>query len=147
MTDGTRITDLLKITHRLICVLEREIEMLRAMKPSELQALQQDKIVLTAAYESQISALGEHPDSLLALAPDTRDQVRAVAELFRTTLNKNQAALGAAKETCSRVLRVIAEELEIKRQQDGAYSPDGRRAVAPPTAGRHPVSVAFDRHL
>ncbi len=147
MTDGTRITDFLKITHRLIAVLEREIEMLRAMKPAELQALQHDKIVLTAAYESQMATLRDHPESLRALAPETLAQVRALVEVFRTTLNKNQAALGAAKETCSRVLRVIAEELEMKRREDGAYSADGRRYVEPPMAGRPPVSVAFDQHL
>ena len=147
MTDGTPIIDFLKITQRLLSVLEREIEMLRTRKPSELQALQQDKILLAATYESQIAALRDDPESWHVLAPETRAQVHALAELFRITLEKNQAALGAAKETSARVLRVIADELAMKRREDGAYSADGRRNVEPPTAGPHPVSVAFDRHL
>ncbi len=61
MTESSRITDLLKITSRLIDVLQREIEMLRAMKPSDIQDLQQAKIVLTAAYESQLKSLKDHP--------------------------------------------------------------------------------------
>ena len=103
--------------------------------------------LLAAAYESQIATLKENPELWHALDPETRAQVHALAEVFRITLEKNQAALGAAKETSTRVLRVIAHELAIKRREDGAYSADGRSNVEPPTVNQHPVSVAFDRHL
>ncbi len=39
MNTQNQITDLLKITGRLIGVLEREIEVLRAMQPAEIEAL------------------------------------------------------------------------------------------------------------
>ena len=45
MNGPARIVDLLKIMSRLMQLLQREIALLRDMKPTEMQDLQRDKIV------------------------------------------------------------------------------------------------------
>ncbi|MFQ5774596.1 MAG: hypothetical protein ACE5GS_08775 [Kiloniellaceae bacterium] len=145
MTDPSQITDLLKIISRLIGVLEREIEMLRAMKPSELQALQQDKIVLAAAYEAQFNALKDRPELLETAAPRVRAELKAAVDRFQKTLSENERSLRAAKDVTARVLRAIADELGRKQRENAAYAPDG--TVAARAGPREPLSVTYDERL
>ena len=147
MNQSERITDFLKITSRLISVLEREIEMLRAMKPAEIQVLQQDKIVLAAAYESQVKSLKEHPELLDNLTPALRAELKAVVATFEKTLVKNEHALRAAKYTTERVLKAIADEIENKRLENASYSANGQVGRKSAAGGRQPVSVSFDQRL
>ena len=147
MNQSERITDFLKITSRLISVLEREIEMLRAMKPAEIQVLQQDKIVLAAAYESQVKSLKEHPELLDNLTPALRAELKAVVATFEKTLVKNAHALRAAKYTTERVLKAIADEIENKRLENASYSANGQVERTSAAGGRQPVSVSVDQRL
>ena len=147
MNQSERITDFLKITSRLISVLEREIEMLRAMKPSEIQVLQQDKIVLAAAYESQVKSLKDHPELLDGMTPALRAELKTVVVTFEKTLVKNEHALRAAKYTTERVLKAIADEIENKRLENASYSANGQIERASAAGGRQPVSVSVDQRL
>lgn len=148
MTDATQAADLIRITSRLIGVLEREIEALRAAKPSQIHSLQEEKTTLAAAYEAQLRALRDAPEALAAAGPGVRAELDTVIGRFREVLSANEHALRAAKETTGRILRAIADEIERQRDQRTAYSANGgvqaRRARAAP--GRT-VSVAFDERL
>ncbi len=147
MSESTRITDFLKITSRLTGVLEREIEMLRAMKPAEIQDLQQDKIVLTAAYEAQVKSLKDHPELLDNLTPALRAELKTVIGTFEKTLVKNEHALRAAKYMTERVLKAIADEVEKKRLENASYSANGQVERTSAAGGRQPVSVAVDQRF
>ena len=146
MSDPNEITDLLKIITRLTGVLEREIEMLRAMKPSEIQALQQDKLVLTAAYEARIKSLKDNPQTLRDLPAELRAALRETIGGFQTTLAENERRLRAARDVSDRVLRAIADELEQRQNNNKGYAPAGA-FTGRPAGGRQPVSVAFDERL
>ncbi len=147
MTESSRITDLLKITSRLIGVLQRENEMLRAMKPSDIQDLQQDKIVLTAAYESQVKSLKDHPELLDNVTPELRAELKTVIGTFEQTLTENERALRAAKYMTERVLKAIADEVEKKRLENASYTANGQVEWSSSAGGRQPISVAVDQRL
>ena len=147
MSAPTQITDLLKVTSRLIGVLEREIEMLRAMRPSEIQDLQQDKIALCAAYEAQAKSLAGRPELLDAVQPALRAQLEAAIGKFQSTLAANERALRAAKETTQRVLEAIANEIDRSRRENAGYSISGRSVPSSRAAPGQPVSVAIDERL
>jgi flagellar biosynthesis/type III secretory pathway chaperone len=140
-----RIAGLLSVTSRLIDVLEREIEMLRGMKPSEMQALQHDKIVLAAAYEAAVRDLNGDAAALEQVAPAVRAELRATTERFQAALAANERALRAAKEATDRLLKHIVAEAERQRGQPSAYGARGGRAVA--TAGAGALSLTVDRRL
>lgn len=146
MSDTALATDMLQTTSRLIGVLEREIEMLRAMKTSEVLNLQEEKIVLTAAYEVQAKALQETPAALEAIGPVLRDELRAAVATFRRTLSENEKALRTAKQAADRVLQAIAEEIQNKTQGPASYSarngPHGR-----PRATSEPVSLSLNQSV
>ena len=147
MSDTRQVTELLTIISRLSNVLEREIDMLRAMKPSELQSLQQDKIVLSAAYEANLKALSEQPEALQKLDPTLRARLKAAVEKFQATLAENERSLRAARDVTDRVLRTIAEELSKRRNETGVYGAGGVPTTPRRATLGEPVSVAVDQRL
>ncbi len=147
MNVSNQITELLKITGRLIGVLEREIEVLRAMQPAEIEALQQDKIALSAAYEAQIKSFADQPEILEAVQPALRAEFETVIGKFRSTLAANERALRAARDTSQRVLEAIAYEIDRKRRENTGYSAGGYAAAASKSPSGQPVPIAIDERF
>lgn len=147
MTQPHQPTDLLKVISRLTVVLEREIDMLRAMKPAEVQTLHQDKLVLSAAYEAHIKALSERPELLDSMAPHLRGEVKDAVARFQVALAENERRLHAARDVTERVLRAIADELDRRRLDTRAYSAGGVMQAPPRRAAGRPLCVTLDRRL
>ena len=148
MTDSmAQATDLLTVLGRLIEVLRQEIEMLKRMDPNAIQNLQQDKIVLTAAYDSLLSRLRENPDTLKSLAPDLREQIMALTTEFQNALTENARALFAVKEANDRLFKAIVQAVEDRRSQSNTYSASGALATAAAANGGQPMSLTFDQRL
>ncbi|MBK1670995.1 hypothetical protein CKO28_23595 [Rhodovibrio sodomensis] len=137
--EPAEVIDLLETTLRLIDVLEGEIDMLRGMNPEEMQALQQDKIVLAAAYESQLKRLADQPDLAGPLSGELRAELKQATEYFQEVLAANERALRAAKTATKGVLQTV---VDTANRQDPRFSydtkgqPSRRNARAP-----HAVSV------
>ncbi len=144
---ANQITDLLKITGRLIGVLEREIEVLRAMQPAKSEALQQDKIALSAAYEAQIKSFAGQPEILEAVQPALRAEFKTVIGKLQSTLAANERALRATRDTSQRVLEAIAHEIDRKRRENTGYSAGGYAAAASKSLSGQPVPVAIDERF
>lgn len=133
------VIDLLETTLRLIDVLEGEIEMLRAMDPAEMQALQQDKIVLAAAYESQLRRLSEQPELAGPLSEELRAELKEATDAFQEVLAANERALRAAKTATDGVLQAVVDAAN-RQDPRASYSPKGRHARRNPRAP-HAVSI------
>lgn len=140
-----RVTQLLNVTSRLIDVLEREIGMLRGMKPAEMQQLQHDKIVLAAAYESAVRTLNADPAELELVAPAIRNELRETTERFHGALAANEQALRAAKTATDRLLKHIVAEAERQRGQANAYSARAGKAVS--LNSGEALSLSVDQRL
>ena len=127
MNRPDQATDLLNIIERLSDLLERENDMLRTMKPFEIQALQEDEL-------SDIPA-------------DVRAGLKETIQRFQAMLANNEHSLRAAKQATERTLSAIAEEVRLRTQEHAAYSDKG--AVLNPTdKARMPaVSLAFDQRF
>ena len=147
MNAQEQIADLLKITSRLVGLLEREIEILRALKPAEIEALQREKIALTAAYESRVKSLESRPDLLGTVQPVLKDELERAIGRFQSTLGANESALRAAKDTTQRVLKAIADEIIRARSENKGYSAGGYGASYSRAGPGQPVSVAIDERL
>ncbi len=147
MTTTSRIDGLIQITSRLITVLEREVELLRKPPSTGLKALQEEKSVLTAAYESQARSLAGHPELLQALQPVLRAELERVTSRFQSAVSDNEAALRAARETTQRVLQAIADELDKNRRDQAGYSATGYGSTTSFGGGSQPISIALDENL
>ncbi len=147
MSTQSQVNDLIRITSRLIALLDREVELLHATPSTRIEALQEEKSTLTAAYESQARSLSGHPELLEALQPVLRAELKRVTGRFQSAVSANEAALRAARETTQRVLQAIADELDKDRCNQAGYSAQGRAATASRQASRPPLSIAFDQRL
>lgn len=142
-----QVTDLLNIIERLSGLLERENDMLRTMKPLEIQSLQEDKLALTAAYEVRIKSLKESPDEVNALPPGARVGLKETIRRFQAMLTDNEHSLRAAREATERTLTAIAEEVRLKTQEHAAYSDKGA-VTKPADKARMPaVSLTYDQRF
>ncbi len=147
MSTQSQVNDLIRVTSRLIAVLEREVELLRAKPSTEFEALQEEKSALTAAYESQARSLSGHPELLEALQPVLRAELNRVTGRFKSVVSANEAALRAARETTQRVLQAIADELDRSRCDQTGYSAQGGAAPSSRRTSRPPLSIALDERL
>ena len=147
MNEGNPISDLLRITSRLTGLLDREVEMLRAMKPTEIEALHQDKSALSAAYESQIKVLKANPAILRSITTELRADLKAKMKKFQAALSANQHRLRAAREATECALRAIADEVQAKTDKHTGYSAQGATS-SPSQSGRtSALAFAFDQRL
>ena len=147
MSTTNRIDGLIQITSRLITVLEREVELLRTTPSTGLEALQEEKSALTAAYETQARSLAGHPELLEALQPVLRAELARVTNRFQSAVSVNEAALRAARETTQRVLQAIADEIGKNRRDKAGYSPTGYGSTTSYGGGGQPISIALDERL
>lgn len=125
MNKSSRMADLLAITSRLISCMEREIELLRALKPKELRQLQQDKTTLADAYRAFVLALKEPDAGADAVTDVLKSELIEATERFHATLEDNLRALRAMRDVNERVMRAIVQALEEPRVQITGYNQRG----------------------
>ena len=147
MSTQSQVNDLLQVTSRLVTVLEREVQLLRTVPSTELEALQEEKSALTAAYESQARSLAGHPELLEALQPVLRAELKQVTGRFQSAVAANEMALRAARETTQRVLQAIADELDKNRCDKAGYSAQGCAASSSRRTSGTPLSITLDQRL
>ena len=147
MSTQTQVNDLIQVSSRLIAVLEREVKLLRAVPSTALAEVQEEKLVLTAAYESQARSLAGHPDLLEALQPVLRAELQRVTKHFQSAVSDNEVALRAARETTQRVLQAIADEIDKNRHETAGYSAQGYAGSSSRKTSTQPLSIALDERL
>jgi hypothetical protein len=144
--DGTSwAQDLIAISARLIALMEGEIEQLRAMRPSAIAALQDEKAALGRLYLQQLDALRKDPVRLSVMDDAVKNELLSVTSRYERALNANMAALLGARDANERLLRAIVAAHNAGTSAQG-YGPKGE----PGRAARleaEPVALTLDRRL
>lgn len=140
MSKSSRIVELLAITSRLIACMEREVELLRNLRPQELRQLQSDKMALADAYRAFTLALREPDAEDEAVDDALRQELVEATERFQAAVQDNLRALRAMRDVNERVMRAIVHALEEPRAQITGYNSKGiltksrRQPVAGPAS-------------
>jgi len=129
MTRNERVRDLLAITGQLIACMDKEINLLRAMRPTEIQSLQADKRALADAYEAHFTALRSPEGGGDPISPDLLDELTEATERFQSVLAENARALVVVKDVNDRVLKAIVEAVERDRVEAAGYTRGGTAPV------------------
>ena len=125
MNKSSRMADLLAITSRLIACMEREVELLRAMKPKDLRQLQHDKSTLSDAYRAFVLALKEPDIAADAVTDVLKGELIEATERFQASLQDNLRALRAMRDVNERVMRAVVSTLDEKRSSVTGYDARG----------------------
>ncbi len=141
-----RIEALIGVGSRLIELMEREIAILRDMRPGDVAPLQAEKDALSAAYETHLAALRDEPVLLAALASPLKDELMRVAMRLNAVVAENARALDAARAANERLLKAIVDAVAAERERTAGYSRTGARARAA-TGRTVPVSLSVDTRL
>ena len=137
----SRVADLLAITSQLIGCMEREIELLRSLKPNELRAAQNDKLALADAYRAFTLALREPGEDLSAIDTALRDELTEATERFQASIQDNLRALRAMRDVNERVMRAVVSSLEDKRAAVTGYNARGKLTRSRRQTATCPVAV------
>ena len=135
MKKTSRVAELLAVTSRLIACMEREVELLRAIRPQEVKEMQNEKVALADTYRAFAMALKEPGEELGAVSITLRDELTEATERFQAAVQDNLRALRAMRDVNERVMRAIVTALEDKRAAITGYDARGalrknRRAKA-----------------
>jgi hypothetical protein len=141
-----RIEGLIKIGARLIDVMEREIAMLRDMRPGELKGLASDKDTLVAAYEDCMAPLKSDDKLIASASPAIKEELMRIAAKLNVTVAANERALSAAKAANERLLKAVVDAVAADRQRGTGYAKNGGRNISSPRNAK-PVSLNIDTRL
>lgn len=141
MDKTMRMTELLAITSQLIGCMERELELMRSLKPTELKQLQMDKVALADAYQAFTMALKEPGEDLSAVNAALRDELTEATERFQTSVQDNLRALKAMRDVNERVMRAVVQALDEKRAAVTGYNNRGTVTKSRRQAATCPVAV------
>ncbi len=68
MSDSRTANVLIAVTARLIDLMNREIQLLKSMRPKEIETLQSEKAALVQEYDEHIRNLREEPECVIPTA-------------------------------------------------------------------------------
>ncbi len=136
-----RMADLINVTKRLINVLERENEMLRERKHSELTMILDEKETIARVYQARVMGLEENPEMLAGVPDEDREMLRELAQKIDTLMAENGRMLKVAITVSKRVVDLVAEAVAEASQKSGVYSGKGSTVSAPNQGGSMSLSL------
>ncbi len=142
-----QIESLIRVTSRLIGLLDREVEMLREMRISDIDALRDEKNELTLAYEQAVRVIAAEPKQMAAIEPVLRETLSELAQRFDSALATNAQALHAVRESHDRLLKAVVDAVADSRAHQKAYNAKGSFETDLRTPRTTTLSLTFDRSL
>ncbi|MEK9753049.1 MAG: hypothetical protein VW338_07550 [Rhodospirillaceae bacterium] len=147
MDANNRLNDLITVTGRLVELLKRENEALRAHKSSVVHELLDEKTALSRVYENRFKSLAEHPELLAETDQGLRDQLAELAGEVEGLMAENAKLLRAAIEANRRVVELIADAVRNQQPSAGTYSADAVTARDGANASGRRVALSLDQTL
>lgn len=129
---------LLALIRRLEEVMRAESAILREMRLSRLQALQEEKAALAHGYEAELRRLRTSPERVAALEPEARATLAEAMRRLQATAEGNRRQIEAARRAVEGVVRLLGESAGGPRGASSYRPGPGRR-------GGQVLSVAFSR--
>lgn len=127
MTTENRIGALIRVASQLIEVMNREVEILRQMRPNDIEPLQQEKVALSALYEERVRELAAEPNALQTIGPALRQEFADVASRFNQAMADNERALHAARTAHNRLIQAVIAAVEEIQMRPQGYAADGAK--------------------
>lgn len=132
--------EMMEVMDRLLAMVERETELVRAGKVREAIELEPQKVELTGRYVRSVEILRVAQKHLAHVAPDLLASLKRHHETFRAMLQINLTVLATAHAVSEGIVRGVNAELQ-RRTMPNAYTAGGQRAAPSPGQAR-PLSVS-----
>ena len=135
---------LLDTVERLIDLLDSEVDLLSAMKASDIGRFQPTKSMLIDAYERMTAELQADETRFSEMDPAVRKTLCEAAARLTHSCRRNEVALRAVTTANERLMRTIVDEVRKQQTDAPLYTIDGGVASEGKSA---PVSLRIDEQL
>ncbi len=132
--------EMLDVMTKLLAVVERETELVRAGKVREGMRLEQQKTELTGRYVTAVETMRMAQKHLSQVAPELLAALKRHHETFRAMLQINLTVLATAHAVSEGIVRGVNAEVQ-RRNMPNAYTAGGERAAPSPRQAR-PLAVS-----
>ena len=137
-----RFDELSLVTERLTKMIRNEIKVLKAGRPSELEAYGEEKAGLSASYARLSAALKRDREVLKSVSQERRTALKAVTTDFRNALEELEKRLSRARHLSEGMIRAIADDLSASQSQPVGY---GVKAAPTAPGPARPQTIALNR--
>ena len=137
-----RVTVMITLIRQLEDVMARENQALKAMQMEEVEALQDDKSLLTEAYEIEMRKLRSDPAILGSLDDNVRSTLDDAIRSLQATSRRNANTLEAAKTVIERLVQRLSDSI-AKSSPGRNYGLASGTQFAGQTSGKV-IAVAFN---
>ena len=114
--------ELVDIAERLVSVLTRETELVRAMRVKEIGSLQADKTSLTVRYQKAFKVLTEASNSK-SLPPPLKERLTVSGQRLSQAVVDNEIMLRVGKVATERLIGSIVDAVKQQKKSALSYSP------------------------
>ena len=135
--------EFIDLTNRLAAVMTREAELLRAMRSSEIAALQEGKAALAAAYAGALGVVRKNAAEVNAAGPGRRQALEEATAGLKRAVDDNLRAVNTARTVNERLIKALSAAVAETRLPVATYTAAGTSAAAP--AGQ--LSLAVDNRI
>jgi flagellar biosynthesis/type III secretory pathway chaperone len=139
------LEETIDITQRLTALLEREVELLKSLKPQDIRSLQQEKNQLAATYERLIRDVREKASLLAQVDGKLKERLRQTTHRFQMALAENERSIRAVKSVSERLMRVVVSAVAESKSRMPSYNRSG--VASSGTAGAKSISLTLNRQL
>jgi hypothetical protein len=143
-TEARKLAEnLMDVMSALLCVIERETELVRAGQLREAMAFEPKKTDLSRRYVNAVGQLKASQQYLAQTAPELLNTLHRHHDVFRAMLQINLTVLATAHAVSESIVRGVNSEMQ-SRNIPNTYTAAGRRATPGP---RHMTPLAVSRSL
>ncbi|MFQ5971726.1 MAG: hypothetical protein ACE5Q3_05290 [Alphaproteobacteria bacterium] len=142
----TTVDSFIEVSVKLSEVLEQEIDLLRDMRASEIEALQPAKQSMTATYARLANDLRQQSAALENLDRGRKEQLRSVASRLDKVSGENANALKATMAANQKMMQAIFDAVRQEQGSSQTYRRDGRIDGDSPGGGP-PIALSLNKTL
>lgn len=133
-----RVGQLIALTERLTEMVAADAQAFENRRPQDAAAQLPETARLANIYRHESARVRADPGLVNNAPPELRQRLIRATEAFDAVLARQVRAVGAAKVVTEGLVRAIAEEVAVQRQQGSVYGPG---AVAPPAAAATAITL------
>lgn len=137
-----KVKDVITLTARLAQLLAEEVDLLGAMKVSKIEALQQEKLFLISALDSQRKLIDKNPQLRETIPSQDKHDLQEVVDVFNDILAENHRKLLLAREVNYKIVQAITSVVK-QNTMNRAYNGKGLTGYAP----YETLSVTLNKHI
>jgi hypothetical protein len=135
--------ELMDVMSRLLGVIERETDLIRAGKVREAIQLEGEKSELSARYMTTVATIKSAQKLMSQAAPELLATLQRHHDTFRAMVQVNLTVLATAHAVSEGIVRGVNAEMQ-RRSMPNTYTAAGQRAAPGP---RHITPLAVSRSL